>query len=35
MPKTDGRIIMFETVFIVILAAFAIGGIWAFAVSKK
>lgn len=35
MLKTDGRIILFETVFIVILAAFAIGGIWAFAVSKK
>lgn len=26
---------MFEIIFIVILAAFAIGGIWAFVVSKK
>lgn len=26
---------MFETVFIIVLAAFAAGGIWAFAVSKR
>lgn len=26
---------MFETVFIIVLAAFAAGGIWAFAVTKK
>ena len=30
-----GGIIMFETVFIIVLAAFAAGGIWAFAVTKK
>ena len=26
---------MFETIFIIVLAAFAAGGIWAFAVTKK
>ena len=26
---------MFETIFIIMLAAFAAGGIWAFAVTKK